>query len=223
MLASLAAGVVFGLALAAPPGPMNAVVAEEAVQRGWLAGVRAGLGAATADACFLALALLGVVAAIADNPLIHALLLAVGGALMLYFAYGAYRGSTESFRTSDRVAGTGFQRAFALAVTNPYQLAFWLSAGVALVRPGTIDVLAHAPYLGSALAGVLVVHTGSPALVAGFFCGLLAWVVSFPGTLAVAERRVDALAPAVSLGSAVVLGAFGVVFLADALGTLLPA
>ncbi|PSQ07608.1 lysine transporter LysE, partial [Halobacteriales archaeon QS_6_71_20] len=59
---SLAAGVVFGLALAAPPGPMNAVIAEESVLRGWRAGFRAGLGAATADAVFLVLSLVGVVA-----------------------------------------------------------------------------------------------------------------------------------------------------------------
>ena len=38
LLVTLGAGVVFGLALAAPPGPMNAVIAEESVLRGWFAG-----------------------------------------------------------------------------------------------------------------------------------------------------------------------------------------
>ena len=58
---TLAVGAVFGLALAAPPGPMNAVIAEESVVRGWFAGVRAGLGAAIADVLFFALAYLGLV------------------------------------------------------------------------------------------------------------------------------------------------------------------
>lgn len=221
MFASLGAGVLFGLALAAPPGPMNAVIAEEAVQRGWLKGMRAGLGAATADACFFLLALVGVVAVVTSHPLLHAVLLTVGGLLMLYFAYGAYRGVSESFRADDRVAGTGFQRAFLLAITNPYQLAFWLSAGVALVEPGTIDLLSYTPFLGASLTGLLVVHTGSPALVAGFFLGVLLWVVAFPSALTVAERRVESLAPVVALGSAVLLAGFGVVFLADAARVLL--
>ncbi|MGB9986060.1 LysE family translocator [Salarchaeum japonicum] len=222
MLASVAAGVAFGLALAAPPGPMNAVIAEEAVQRGWRKGVRAGLGAATADFCFFVLALVGVVAVVTDLPLLHAGLLAVGGGLMLYFAYGAYRGVSESFREAGerRVAGTGFQRAFVLAITNPYQLAFWLSAGVALVEPGELDLLSYTPYLGDSLAGALVVHTGSPALVAGFFAGVLAWVVSFPLALAAAERRVESLAPTVSALSAILLAGFGVLFLADAVRTI---
>ena len=34
---TFAAGMVFGLALAAPPGPMNAIIAEESVVRGWTA------------------------------------------------------------------------------------------------------------------------------------------------------------------------------------------
>ena len=59
---TLVAGAVFGLALAAPPGPMNAVIAEESVLRGWLAGFTAGLGAMTADFVFLLLSLAGVVA-----------------------------------------------------------------------------------------------------------------------------------------------------------------
>ncbi|MFC6730652.1 LysE family translocator, partial [Natronoarchaeum mannanilyticum] len=41
---SAAVGAVFGLVLAAPPGPMNAIIAEESVLRGWPAGFRAGLG-----------------------------------------------------------------------------------------------------------------------------------------------------------------------------------
>jgi NhaP-type Na+/H+ or K+/H+ antiporter len=40
---------------------MNAIIAEESVLRGWTAGFRAGLGAATADGVFFVLAALGVV------------------------------------------------------------------------------------------------------------------------------------------------------------------
>jgi len=219
VLGSVVAGVVFGLALAAPPGPMNAVIAEESVVRGWVAGVTAGLGAMTADAVFCALTLLGVVEVVERAPTLRAAMVGVGGALMLYFAYDAVTDVSATFTTADGVADhtTGFRKAFLLAITNPYQILFWLTVGVGMLRPGTLDVLAHTPYVGDALAGVLVVATGSPALLVGFFAGIGVWITGFPATLVSIGRRVDRFVTVVAVGSGVVLAGFGVVFLADAL------
>ena len=220
------AGVVFGLALAAPPGPMNAVIAEESVVSGWRAGFRAGLGAMSADATFFVLALLGVVAFVDRFPLVRAAMVGVGGLLMLYFAYGA-AAEARSFRPGEADADVpadeskGFRKAFALALTNPYQILFWLTIGVGMLRPGRVDVLAQMPYVGDGLAGTLVVRTGSPALVVGFFVGILMWVTGFPAALVTAERRVESFAPAVAGVSAVVLAGFGLLFLSDAVRTLL--
>jgi threonine/homoserine/homoserine lactone efflux protein len=219
LLVSLAAGVVFGLALAAPPGPMNAVIAEESAVHGLTAGVRAGLGAMTADAVFLVATLLGAVEAVERVPVLRAAMLAVGGVLMLYFAYGAARsaGETSGFGdggSTDGEAGSrGFRRAFVLALTNPYQLLFWLTVGVALLAPGRMDLLAETPL---AAAGALVVETGSPALVVGLFGGIGLWITGFPAALVAAGRRVDRLAPLVAGGSALVLLGFGAAFLVDA-------
>ena len=232
LLGSALAGVVFGLALAAPPGPMNAVIAEESVVRGWNAGFRAGLGAFTADATFFVLAFLGVVAFVEQFPTLQAVMVGVGGLLMLYFAYGAAQEVEGSFRPDGggrpdgRSDGgvddnTGFQKAFVLALTNPYQILFWLTIGVGLLEPGRVDVLAETPYVGSELAGLLVVQTGSPALIAGFFAGILLWASGFPAALVTAERRVESFAPAVAGLSALVLGGFGVLFLWDAATTFL--
>ncbi|MFT4889379.1 MAG: threonine/homoserine/homoserine lactone efflux protein [Halobacteriales archaeon] len=224
LLVSAVSGAVFGLALAAPPGPMNAVIAEESVVRGWRAGFQAGLGAATADAAFFVLAWFGAVAVVDREPTIRAAMVGVGGVLMLYFAYGAARDavSRSTFvSVGDESGGSkGFRKAFALALTNPYQIVFWLTIGVGLLRPGTLDVLAHAPYVGDSLGGVFVVTTGSPALLIGFFAGIGCWIVGFPAALVGAGRRLDAFAPAVAALSAVVLAGFGLLFLADAAGTL---
>ncbi|MGQ4555788.1 LysE family transporter [Halobellus sp. GM3] len=228
VLVTFSAGVVFGVALAAPPGPMNAIIAEESVVRGWLAGFKAGLGATSADAIFFVLAALGVVTFVERFPLLRAVMIGVGGALMLYFAYGAATDVRSSFRVgggaadeSDPRVGTGFRKAFVLALTNPYQILFWLTIGVGLLQPGQLDVLAQTPYAGEALAGIVVIDTGSPALVAGFFGGVTLWAAGFPAALVGAERRVDAFAPAVAGLSAVVLAGFGVVFLAQSAGTFL--
>jgi len=223
---SALAGGAFGLALAAPPGPMNALIAEESVLRGWTAGFRAGLGAMTADAVFVVLALLGAVRAVERLPTLRAGMVGVGGLLMLYFAYGAAREVRGSFlgeaeADGGDAGGEGFRKAFVLALTNPYQILFWLTVGVGLLEPGTVDVLSHTPYVGGPLAGVLVVRTGGVALLAGLFGGILCWIAGFPAALARARRRVDALAPIVAGASALLLAGFGVAFLVDAAGTLL--
>ena len=252
IVVTVAAGIVFGVALAAPPGPMNAIIAEESVLRGWFSGFKAGLGAMSADVIFFVLATLGVVAFVERFPLLRAAMVCVGGVLMLYFAYDALVDVQSSFRgaadadsdageaihvdddpstdgdadsntesATDVAAGTGFRKAFVLALTNPYQILFWLTIGVGLLRSGTLDVLAQTPYLGASLAGVLVVETGTPALVAGFFGGIVVWITGFPAALVGAERRIDAFAPIVAGLSAVVLAGFGVLFLTRSAGVLL--
>ncbi|MFB6210167.1 MAG: LysE family transporter [Halobacteriales archaeon] len=222
-VASAVFGAVFGLALAAPPGPMNAVIAEESVIRGWIAGFKAGLGAMTADLSFFVLALFGAVAFVDSMPLVRGVMVAVGGMLMLYFAYGAISDVSAFVDREESTDAKGFWKALVLALTNPYQIVFWLTVGVGLLQPGTIDILAQTPYVGDAITGVLVVQTGSPALVIGFFGGILCWITGFPASLVIAGRRIDRFATAVAYLSAMVLGFFGVFFLYDGAGTLLRA
>ena len=219
---TLLAGAVFGLALAAPPGPMNAVIAEESVVYGWRAGFTAGLGAMTADVAFFLLSVAGVVAVVDRVPLLRAGMVGAGGLLMLYFAYGAARDVTATL-APEGSSGTsaGFRKALVLALTNPYQVVFWLTVGVGLLQPGTVDVLGETPYVGDALAGLLVVRTGSPALLVGLFGGIVVWIVGFPALLVAGTRRVDRATPVVTGVSAVVLAGFGVAFLWDATRLLL--
>ncbi|MFB6073489.1 MAG: LysE family translocator [Haloarculaceae archaeon] len=230
-------GAAFGLALAAPPGPMNAVIAEESVVRGWAAGFRAGLGAMAADACFFLLALAGAVTVVDRVPGLRRAMLAAGAALMLYFAVGAARDARaydagDSTADSDSTAdpdstagsdwtvggeGRGFRKAFVLALTNPYQLAFWLTVGIGLLEPGQLDVLAALPVVGERLAGAFVVRTGDPVLIAGLFAGIVAWITLFPASLVAARRRIRAVGPAVAWLSAATLAAFAVLFGLEAL------
>jgi threonine/homoserine/homoserine lactone efflux protein len=169
---------------------------------------------------FFVLAYVGIVAFIAEVTLLKAAMVFVGGLLMCYFAYGAATEAQATFTAEDDVdeESKGFRKAFVLALTNPYQILFWLTVGVGLLEPGTIDTLAYA---SDALAGLLVVETGSPALLVGLFGGVGVWITGFPAALNAAQERVNALAPAVAYGSAAVLAGFGVYFLYDAVTTLL--
>ncbi|MFC6756076.1 MULTISPECIES: LysE family translocator [Haloarcula] len=212
-------GVVFGLALAAPPGPMNAVIAEESALRGWRAGLFAGLGAMIADLCFLLLSVVGVATVVTETPGLRRLMVAGGGLLMCWFAYGAVRdaralasvGTDESTETGE---SRGFRKALVLALTNPYQVAFWLTVGVGLLQPGTVDVLARLP--GVDTSGLLVVRTGHPVLLLGLFGGIALWITGFPAAIVAARRRVERLTPAVAYASAAVLAGSGLFFLQQA-------
>ena len=206
---------VFGLSLAAPPGPMNAIIAEESVLRGWTAGCRASLGALLADGLFFLLTLVGVTTIVQEYGLLSDLLYLLGGGLMLVFAVDAATNARAEagFVDSETATGaTGFQKAFVLALTNPYQLAFWLTVGVGLTQPGTVELARHVPTPIAALLGDGVVETGSPMLLGGFFAGILVWVTAFPAALVASGRRVDGFAPVIAAGSAVVLAGFGLLF-----------
>jgi threonine/homoserine/homoserine lactone efflux protein len=222
-LTTLVAGAVFGLALAAPPGPMNAIIAEESVLRGWRAGFTAGLGAMVADLCFLALSLAGLVTVVQSVPGLRGVLFAIGGLLMLYFGVDAARGvrATLTPESDPDETSKGFRRAFVLALTNPYQILFWLTVGVGLLTPGTHDLLSEVQYVGDTLAGLLVVETGSATLLVGFFGGIVCWIVGFPAGLVALGDRFERLTPAVAAVSALVLGGFGVAFCWAAVGLLL--
>lgn len=214
LLETVVLGVAFGLALAAPPGPMNAIIAEESVLRGWKAGFKAGMGAMSADLLFFVLAMAGVVTFVREFPRLQDAMFLAGGVLMLYFAYGAIRGATEAFRSEAAPESRGFSKAFLLSVSNPYQILFWLTAGVGLLTPGTVDVLSYA---SGSLSGIVVVETGSPALVVGLFCGVAGWILGFPVALTAAEARMESFAPVVAYGSSAVLTGFGLYFIGDVL------
>lgn len=215
LLTTVVGGVVFGLALAAPPGPMNAIIAEESAVRGWRAGFAAGLGAMVADLCFFLLALAGVVTVVQNAPTVRRVMVAGGGLLMLYFAYGAIQDATALSSVDATATGEsrGFRKALVLALTNPYQVLFWLTVGVGLLDPGQVDVLAPLPAVGPALADLFVVRTGHPGLLAGLFGGVLIWITGFPATIVAARSRVERLAPVIAWLSGALLAGFGLFFL----------
>lgn len=117
---------------------MNAIIAEESVIRGWLAGFWAGAGAMLADVLFFVLVLAGVVTVIDHVPVIRPLLYLVGGVLMLYFAIGAINDarSASSFIGENNGSSKGFRKTFALSLTNPYQIGFWLTVASACSSRG---------------------------------------------------------------------------------------
>lgn len=185
-----------GLSLAAPPGPVNAVIAEESTFRGWRAGVVSGLGAMAADGLFFLLTVAGLLSVVETNPSMRGGLALFGGVLMLYIGYSVYREAGSGFERGGG-DGHGFRRTFVVAVGNPYQLGWWLTAGVSFFE------------------------AGGPGIVFGLFLGIFVWVTVFPALIVEGEERVELLGPVVAYGSAAVLAGFGSYLLVDAASSLL--
>lgn len=147
-LESFGLGFVLALSLAAPPGPVNAVIASEGALRA-SRGTLVGLGAATADAIFLFLTL--ALGSWLPEPFRRPLLLA-GAAVFIAMALMAVtRGEAKPGK-----GGTRYLVGLAMGLTNPFQIAWWLTAGVSLIG------------------------AFGPTVAVGFFSGLLAWVTAFP-------------------------------------------
>ena len=147
-LALLGRGFILGFAIAAPVGPIGLLCIQRTLNQGQLIGLVSGLGAATADTLYGAIAAFGltlVTAFLVEQQFWLGLL---GGAFLCYLgvrtllappaaaAHAEAKGVVRAYTTT-----------FALTVTNPMTiLAFaailrgrgWRTAAVVRHRPGSI-------------------------------------------------------------------------------------
>lgn len=181
----LLVGVVLGFSLAVPPGPMNAWIAAVSV-RSFRAGVVTGFGAMTADA------LLGSIVYLFDRAIdLHAVVRGVyllGGGVMVYLGVHLLRRGPGG--ASDLPDRRTFVRALLLGLSNPFQVLWWLTAGVAFA------------YLGGLV------------LLLGLFGAIVVWIVAFPWAVHAGTRRHAWVERGVRLASAGILFAFAVYFVA---------
>jgi len=188
VLVTILVGVGIGLSLAAPPGPVNALIASHTVTRSWRAGFLVGAGATTADTIFLALSILARSTIAGIEPYVPFIAL-LGAAVMTFFAWSAIR----AWKRTDTILESrpdehakSYATGLSVNITSPYPILWWLTAGLVLINQ-----------LGSA---VLV----------GFYVGLLLWITAFPLALGEAQRRIARTYQAVLAFSIVCLIAFAV-------------
>ncbi|MCQ4349696.1 MAG: LysE family transporter [Sulfolobales archaeon] len=176
-LVVLGSGILLGLSMAAPPGPVNAMIANEALKSP-LHGTATGAGAMTADLTYFILMLF--LANYIPQGVIPWFYI-VGGAVMIYFAYGALK--ARPVRT--KISGS-YLNGLKLGLTNPYQITWWIAYGIPMID--------HFSYL----------------IGPSFFLGILIWIFSYPYIVHKVGGLSDNAVIAVKLFSFVVLLAFGV-------------
>lgn len=190
MARALALGFLVGFPLAASPGPMFFLVLRRTLSRGWRSGVVSGLGVATGDAIYAALAAFSV-AAITNALLEQRRWIALVGGIAI-----ALIGLRTLIRRPDPdpPAGPGDSRGSSIA-------AYGSMVALTLGNPPTIISFA-------AIFAGLGIHVASgwgpaAALVAGVLLGSAAWWIVMTGAAAMVRERVT---PDVTHGIAVVSG-----------------
>lgn len=191
-----------GLAIAAPLGPIGALCINRTLEHGFWAGMMGGVGTATADAVYAALAALGFAAFAAVLGMIDTPLRLVGGLFMIWLGVASLRprAPVQAARLDGRSLVGTVAATFALTIANPATIISFAAifAGLGL---GT----------ESSGGGALVVT-------AGVFLGSLAWWLVLSGGVAIVRQRLPAgFATWTSRLSGVVLIGFGLV----AIGSLL--
>ena len=202
-------GLAIGFAVASALGPVGLLVIRRTIDRGFRQGLVSGLGVASADAVYGAIAAFGITAVTEVLVGIERPLAIIGGIVLVLLALRGVRGilaGEDAVARADRPTSAGRLDTLGGA---------WGSmVGLTLTNPATI--LAFTALFASIGAG-----TGGPAgavtVTAGVFAGSAAWWAIL--TCAVAGLRAR-LTPRVVRGlnvlSAVVIAGFG--FAAIAVG-----
>jgi len=117
----LSKGLMAGLAIAVPVGPVNVMCASRTLTRGRLAGFMSGLGAATADALYGAIAAFSITFVIAFLQHHEFWIRVVGGLLLIGIGvmYFRKRGEKAIEREAKRDVHSDFASTLLLTLTNP--------------------------------------------------------------------------------------------------------
>lgn len=191
LLIFLLKGIVVGVVIAVPVGPVGVMCVRRTIFAGKGAGFVSGLGAATADALFGCIAAFGLT--FVSDWLIgyHQWLRIAGGCYLLYVGVSALRAAPEAKRPSEPDAEgltRDFLSTFALTLTNPITILAFLGIFSALGLSGADATFARAAilvlgvWLGS-LLWWLGLTFGLGSLFRSFEAGHLKWINRASGTI----------------------------------------
>lgn len=166
-------GLVIGLGIAAPVGPIGVLCIRRSVTVGRRAGFTCGLGAATADATYGAIAAFGLTA-ITQALTDHLTLIRIaGGAFLIVLGARTFVAHARSLDEPEARASGGYLSTFLLTLSNPTTIlsfaAVFAGIGIGATAPSTLR---------------------ATALVAGVFLGSAAWWLFLSTTASAMRGRI---------------------------------
>jgi threonine/homoserine/homoserine lactone efflux protein len=172
-LALLLRGFIIGISIAAPVGPIGVLCIRRTLSDGRLSGLLSGLGAATADVLYGAIAAFGL-SVIMDALIGQVLWLKlIGGLFLLYLGIKTLfsKPADEAARAKSSGLLSAYLSTFFLTITNPMTILSFIAIFAGLSTPQS--------------------QNGSPMiLVAGVFAGSAAWWLTLSFGVSLMRERV---------------------------------
>ena len=170
-------GIIIGLTLAAPVGPLALICIQRTVTEGRLHGIFSGIGVATADSFYAAVTFLGLTVIsgliIAQQYLFRFL----AGVVLILIGIRVFLSipSAITAKTEHETYLKDYLSMVALAIANPLTLVFFL-----IILPGYGVVIHGTSFLSAA------------EFVAGVFFGSTVWWVVLCGSIGSVRSRISA-------------------------------
>jgi threonine/homoserine/homoserine lactone efflux protein len=169
-------GIIIGLTLAVPVGPISLICIQRAIDGGRLHGIVSGIGVATADTLYAAVAVLGLTF-ISGLILVHQVFFrAIAGIVLIVVGIKVFLSVPEEpAGAHHHISYTrDYLSLLAIALANPLTILFFI-----IVLPGFGIVLG-----GSSLPASL-------EFILGIFCGSVTWWVILCGAVGSVRSRLS--------------------------------
>jgi len=201
-LAFFLKGIVVGFSLAAPVGPIGLLCIRRSLAEGRLVGLATGLGAATADATYAAIAGFGLTAVSAFLVTQKIWLGVIGGAFLCVMGTRTFLAPPADHAA--RLRGDG-------SLLSAYGSTFFLT----LTNPMTI--LAFIPLFAGLGLGLSGDYASPAATVAGVFGGSALWWLLLSGGVSLLRAHIKGWMRLVNHVSGAIIIAFGLYAILTAL------
>lgn len=200
-------GLIIGISMAAPVGPISILTIRRSLTRGHHAGIATALGVAFADGLYAMVAAFGLTAISTFLVTKRDYLFVFGGLLLIYLGIRAFNAQPVALEKPLKSAGffTTFAQTVLLTLTNPMTILTFIAAFAAVGFEGNQ-------------------HSTSEAwlICLGVFCGSGLWFISLSTLIAHFRTRITPfIFMLINKISGVLLMSFGIVFIANVLRKLL--
>ncbi len=123
-------GALLAIGIAAPPGPVIAIMANASMRGRVKESLMTACGAISGDVIWLALAIIDAVTFLNHRPHVVGMLGLAGALLLLWMAWSTWRGARADMHGS--TAPGSWKIGFFTVLTSPFSLAWWLANGTLL-------------------------------------------------------------------------------------------
>jgi threonine/homoserine/homoserine lactone efflux protein len=198
-------GVILGISIAAPVGPIGLLTIKRTISGGFRMGFVTGLGAATADAAYGAVAAFGVTAIIATLSELTDAIRLIGGIALVFIGGRGLMAALDLPAPGDSAP---------VEVVSSPLASYLQTVGLTLTNPATIlSFLALFAGVGISANGNQT--ASAVALVTGVALGSALWWLSLTLVVSKVRHRLSSQAIClINIGSSVIITLFGLVALA---------